>query len=333
MKTFDYIRIADPREIPPPHDRIIDVVVLDMNHGWPNIGHHALVDDVQELSSKIFEELPEIPPLMVRVLSFDVRKGQVVPKFERERFRLFLGTGGPGHIDPHLNDGVAAYAQGVRENPAWEKPLYSLFESILASPDVSLLAVCHTFGVLCRWSGIAEPVLRGEEKGGKSSGLVPNVLSEEASRHPWFSRFAAALPSREFRVIDNRLFDLIPRRKLPAGVLALSWETGANLNGSRSLTMVEMARDPGGEMPRILAVNHHPEIIDRLHLMKVLDQKLARGEVSGVWYRERAETLSVQFDSQEAEQSVALTSEYTLLGPLAFQLRRLVTERLPVNAG
>lgn len=321
MKAFDYLRIVDPNAVPRRSDEILDVVLLDMNHGWPNVGHHALVEAIRNLARSIGS------PLQVRVLSFDVRQALAVPRFDPDRFRLFVGTGGPGHIDPRQNDGMSAHSQGIRENPAWEAPLYELLDAILATPHAALIGVCHTFGVLCRWSGAAEPVLRGPDKGGKSSGLVPNWLSDEALGHPWFSRFAARLPNRQFRVIDNRLFDLIPYNGLPAGMTALAYEAPPREDrSSNSLTMIEMARDPGQSIPRIFAVNHHPEIIDRLHLMKVLDQKLARGEVSGIWYRERAAALGEQFSSAEAEQSVALTSEFTLLAPLEFHLRRLVRE-------
>lgn len=326
MKSFDYIRIPDSAfPIPPAQDETLDIVVLDMNHGWPNIGHHALVDAVRELTDKFFADL-DAPPLSVRVFSFDVRQGQAVPRFDRNRFRLFLGTGGPGHINPRKNDGEAEFAQGIDENAAWQKPTYALFEKIFAADDVAFIAVCHTFGVLCHWSGIATPVLRGAEKGGKSSGLVPNWLSDEAVHHPYFSEFASALPNRRFRVIDNRLFDLIPTGKFN-GAVPLAWESSKVNDPDNSLTMVEFARDRGGVMPRILAVNHHPEIIDRLHLMKILDEKLSRGEVSGIWYRERAAALGQQFDSAAGDQSVKLTSDYTLLQPLEFHLRRLIEER------
>jgi hypothetical protein len=329
LKPFDYIRIPDSAyPVPPPQDDTLDVVVLDMNHGWPNIGHHALVDAVRDMATRFFADL-EAPPVTVRVLSFDVRQGQAVPRFDRQRFRLFLGTGGPGHIDPRLNDGQAEHAQGIEENPGWLKPAYALFEKIFDATDVALIAVCHTFGVLCNWSGVATPILRGPEKGGKSSGLVPNWLSDEAVHHPFFSEFASSLPNRQFRVIDNRLFDLIPTGKFD-GAMPLAYESSKVTRETNSLTMIEFARDRGGVMPRILAVNHHPEIIDRLHLMKLLDEKLARGEVSGIWYRERAAALGQQFVSPEAEQSVALTSEYTLLQPLEFHLRRLIEERTAI---
>ena len=46
--------------------------------------------------------------------------------------------------------------------------------------------MCHTFGVMCRWLGIADAVLRGPEKGGKSFGIVDNLLTDAALEHPWF---------------------------------------------------------------------------------------------------------------------------------------------------
>jgi hypothetical protein len=96
--------------------------------------------------------------------------------------------------------------------------------------------------------------------------------------------------------------------------------------GSTALTMVEVARDPAGTMPRFLGVNHHPEIIDREHIMQVLDEKRARGEVSDRWYDERATTMRDLFRDENERQS-RLTSHYTLLAPLRFHIGRLIGER------
>jgi len=180
-----------------------------------------------------------------------------------------------------------------------------------------MIAICHSFGLVCRWSGIARPVLRDE----KSSGMPLNRLSREALQHPWFSQFARALPDRQhFRVVDNRLFDLIldhPRTSVP-----IAFEAA----GSSALTMVELARSPGGEMPRFMGGNHHPEIVDRDHIMQVLDEKRAHGEVSDQWYEERATTMRDLFRDEQERQS-RLTSHYTLTEPLRWHLARLVRER------
>ena len=50
----------------------------------------------------------------------------------------------------------------------------------LVSNASALIAICHSFGLLCRWSGAAQPVLRAE----KSSGMPTNVLSDAIDTTP-----------------------------------------------------------------------------------------------------------------------------------------------------
>jgi hypothetical protein len=244
-----------------------------------------------------------------------VRRRNHVPK--HGRFQLHIGTGGPGHLDPRLNDGKHEWSQGVEETAEWEAPLFRLFDDILASNDSAMMAICHSFGLVCRWSGIAAPHLRPE----KSSGMPLNRLSREALKHPWFEQFARELPDRQhFRVIDNRLFDLILESSGKS--MPIAFENA----GNTALTMVEMARDAGGTMPRFLGVNHHPEIIDRDHIMRVLDEKREHREVSERWYAERATTMRDLFRGESERQS-RLTSHYTLLEPVRFHLERIVAAR------
>ena len=160
-----------------------------MNHGWPNLGHDSLVHAVQDAACDLTPRL-QASGLRVRALSYDVRRSQMIPEPPGGRFTLYLGTGGPGHIDPHRNDGFAPGTQGVAEDPAWEPRLFALFDQIQASSEGALIAVCHTFGVMCRWSGVAQAVLRSAQKGGKSAGILENMLTAEAVGHPWFSRLA-----------------------------------------------------------------------------------------------------------------------------------------------
>ena len=147
------------------------------------------------------------------MLSYDIRRGHVDARRRRAAgTRSTSAPAGPGHLDPRLNDGVVGRARRAspRTRPG-RPPLFELFDRIRADADAALLAVCHTFGVMCRWLGVADAVLRGPEKGGKSTGIVENVLTDAALAHPWFSRFAEALPDgRRLRVLDNRLYDLIP---------------------------------------------------------------------------------------------------------------------------
>jgi hypothetical protein len=308
---FEYLRAED--SIPSAAADAIDVALLDMNHAWPNIGHDALVHAVLEAALPLRSRL-EDGARRVRVISFDVRRRHLLPAPGNGRFRLIIGTGGPGHLDPRENDGVATWSQGITESAEWEKPLFRLFDEVLSDDDSALIAVCHSFGLLCRWAGVASPVLRDA----KSSGMPLNRLSREAREHPWFSQFASALPDgQHFRVIDNRLFDL---RLLDAGKsVPIAFEAA----GNTALTMIELARDRDGTMPRMLGMNHHPEIIDRDHIMQVLDEKRAHGEVSDGWYAERVTTMRDLFQGENERQS-RLTSRYTFLAPLQYHLERIV---------
>jgi hypothetical protein len=325
---FEYVRVERPGDVPEPDPRAIDVAVLDMNHGWPNLGHDSLVHAVMDAACDAIEAL-EGAGLRVRALSFDVRRSGVLPDPPGARYALYLGTGGPGHIDPRRNDGVAPESQGIREDPAWEAPAFRLFDAIRAEEDAALVAVCHTFGVLCRWSHAAEPVLRGPDKG-KCTGILENVLSWQAGEHPWFRRFAELLrPEGRLRVLENRLFDLVPGGRFPPGVVPIGWET-LDVGGppGEAVTMIEFARDRGGVMPRMFAVNHHPEIVDRSRQLMILDPKRARGEVSDEWYRERLSTLTRAGGDEDVDSRLHLTSDFTLLGPLRFHLYRQVRRRM-----
>jgi hypothetical protein len=327
--AFEYIRVERPEDLPAADPRIVDVAVLDMNHGWPNLGHDCLVHALLDAACAILPIAQETG-VRVRAVSYDVRRFGLIPEAPGGRFSLYLGTGGPGHLDPHANDGASEYSQGIDENPSWQAPLYKLFDDILNDEHAALLAVCHTFGVMCHWSGLARPVLRGPEKGGKSAGVLENVLTPEAVDHPWFGRFGAELRSGgRLRVLDNRLFDLIPTHgAYPRGVVPIGWETlGVGGPRGEALTMVEWARDAGGVMPRIFGVNHHPEIVDRAGQLLLVEQKLERGEVSAQWVAERREALTRTFPDENSEQRLQRTSDYTLLGPLRFHLWRQVRLR------
>lgn len=319
--VFCYRRIDG--EVPPPEDRSIDIAILDMNHRWPNLGHDAIVQVVHEIADRIEELRNEA--MRLRVFSFDIRQKLLVP--DAERFRVFIGTGGPGHLDPRKNDGVSEGTQGIAEDPSWEGPLFRLFDHVQADERSAFFAVCHTFGLVCRWGGFAAPQLRGDRKGGKSSGVVPNVLTEAGQVHPWFRELSAELPDgRTFQVLDSRLYDLvIDPARLPSDATVISHEAE---HARDTLTMIELARDAGGVMPRFLAVNHHPEVIDRPHVMSVLAEKLERGEVTPDWYEERAKVFEDEIAGAARERELRRTSHYSFVAPLEHQVRRLVEERL-----
>jgi len=327
--AFHSVRVLGPGDVPPADERTIDVAVLDMNYGWPNLGHDSLVLGIMDAACDILPGLEE-NGLAIRVVSYEVRKSGMIPEGPRGRYALYLGTGGPGHLDPRGNDGRSPGSQGIMEDPSWEARLFALFDAIRGDDEAALLSVCHTFGVMCRWMDVARPVLRPPEKGGKSAGIQENVLTDEGVRHPWFRQLAEELPDgRRLRVVDHRLFDLIPKPgPLPAGLVPIGHEAcGVGGPPGEGLTMMEFARDRGGVMPRVFGVNHHPEIVDRARQMMLLRQKRERGEVTSDWTDERERIMGETHPDDSEDRLLHLTSDYTLLGPIRFYLYRQVRER------
>lgn len=323
---FQFARVEQGSDAPPADSHVIDVAMLDMHHGWPNLGHEALVHVLQNAVCDLREPLLRAR-LNVRVISYDVRRGQALPEAPGGRHTIYIGTGGPGHLDPAVNDGREG-SQGIVENPAWEPRLFALFDAIRADPGASLFAVCHTFGVMCRWLGVADAVLRGPEKGGKSVGVRHNVLSPEGQGHPWFTPFARTLgAAARFPVLDNRLYDLVARGAAPAGVKLLALDCSDDGTPGDAVTMVEVSDDPAAVIPRILGVNHHPEIVNRQRQLVLLEKKRARGDVNQQWVAERMAALTEPVDADTNDHALHLTSSYTLMGPLRFALYRAIRLR------
>lgn len=323
---FQFARVEQDGDEPAADSRVIDVAMLDMHHGWPNLGHEALVHVLQNAVCDLREPLLRAR-LNVRVISYDVRRGQALPEHPGGRHSIYVGTGGPGHLDPAVNDGREG-SQGIIEDPAWEARLFRLFDAIRDDPNASLFAVCHTFGVMCRWLGAAEVVLRGPEKGGKSVGIRHNVLSPEGQGHPWFAPFARTLGNAaRFPVLDNRLYDLVPNGTLPAGVKLLALDCNDDGEPGDAVTMVAVSDDPAEVIPRILGVNHHPEIVNRQRQLVLLEKKRARGGVNQQWVAERMAALTEPVDADTNDHALHLTSSYTLMGPLRFALYRAIRLR------
>jgi hypothetical protein len=324
----EYGRVERAGDLPPADPHVIDVALLDMHHGWPNLGHDALVHGVQNAVCDLQTDLAAAG-LRFRVLSYDVRRGAQIPDLPGGRHVIYVGTGGPGHLDPAKNDGTSPGSQGIAEDPRWEAPLFRLFDRIRADEDAVLLAVCHTFGVMCRWFGVAEAVLRGPQKGGKSAGILENILTSEAAEHPWFGRLARELPDRRrLRVLDSRLYDLLPRPGPPPDGATLIAHEALGVGGPRgeAITMVEFARDADGVMPRIFGVNHHPEIVNRPRQLTILRKRMERGEVTASWYAERVAALTEDIHDH-GDRALHVTSSFTLLAPLRHYLHREARRR------
>jgi hypothetical protein len=310
-----------PEDEPPVLKSFLDVAVLDMHHGFANLGHASVVERVMRIGQEERKRLGAGAP-GVRVVSYDVRLGAAVPS-SASRFALVVGTGGPGALDPRENDGVSPYAQGIREDPSWEAPLWRFFDAVRKDPSTALLGICHTFGLLARWSGFGEAVARSAAKG-KSAGVVTNLLTGPARTHAWFGGLYHASAGGRIQVLDSRLFDILPTGK--GGVEVLAHEATPDGERGEAMTMAEVERFGDGT-PRIWAVNHHPEIGDageqKARLLRLAESR----HLSAEWLGERLGALEAWNASEAAERRLQITSSYTFEGPVRSILARALALR------
>jgi hypothetical protein len=322
---FTFVRPESLADVPKPDPAFVDVHVLDMNHAWHNAGHDSIVWMLRRLAAEADARLTKAGTT-VRLISYDVRRRMLVPEPPRG-LALYIGTGGPGHLDPRFNRRDDVDAGEIHESDAWEAPLFAFYDAVRNEDRAMLYGVCHSFGLLCRWSGIAQPSLRADDKGGPSIGIVENVLTPQAIEHPWFSQLAVQLPEgRRLTIVDSRHYDLIPTRAdFPPGVTPIAYESAA---AGAALTMCEFARKSNG-MPRIFAANHHPEIPEALELAALLERKLHAGEVSREWYDSRAALVGQLQQRTDRESMRLLVAGYSF----GFLLREGLREAIDAAPG
>ena len=299
---FDVVRVERAGDVPAADPHVTDVALLDMNHGYANVGHDAIVALVRDATTALDDELTRANR-RIRVVSYAVRDHLAVPEHATGRHRLYLGTGGPGHLDPRRNTGDRGPRE-IQEDPSWEAPLWRLFDAIAADGDAAIYGVCHTFGLLCRWSGVAHAVLRGADKGGATSGVGTNVLTPQAVDHPWFGALAEGGAHRAVPVLDSRYYDLIPNDgAFAAGAIPIAFEASVRDGDGPgdALTMLELARDGDGRAPRIFGVNSHPEIGTPERVRELLDRLLERGALTPEVYERRSAMLPMLRDDRRDE--------------------------------
>ena len=136
---LEYVRVTEAADLPPAHPRVIDVPVLDMNHGWPNLGHDSIVHAVHGRGLR--------PPRR----SF-VEVGLTRPRALVRRAAHRHDPGGAAAATPSTSapagpatsirrrTTAARAARASARTPSWEPPLFELFDAIRAHEDAALVS-------------------------------------------------------------------------------------------------------------------------------------------------------------------------------------------------
>ena len=170
--------------------------------------------------------------LRIRVVSCDVRRGLVVPPLPDARGGLYLGTGGPGHIDPALQ-------RRRRRQPGHRR--------VAGLGVAALRALRRRARPPRRGADRHLPHLRRDEPLARRrrSGAARPREGRQERRHrrhradagsrpriPGSARWRSGVADEpghagRIRVLDSRLYDLLPRPAMAATVTPLGFEAAA----------------------------------------------------------------------------------------------------------
>lgn len=214
---------------PDPARRTVRVAILDMYKGDANQGMRCL----RQLLAEAGDRHPEV---RFELEEFDVRAAHQVPDLS---FDLYISSGGPG--SPF--DGA---------DQPWEGRYFSFLDDLMAhnrgtGPRKYLLAICHSFQLLCIHLGLAEVKLR---KSG-SFGVMPVHHTEAGLKDPLFGLLPDPFYGgdfREWQVLQPR-HDRIA--EIGASILAIEKD--------RPHVPLERAVMAMRISPEIVGVQFHPE--------------------------------------------------------------------------
>src|SRR6476659_8267252 len=78
VQVFRYARVETPEDLPGADPRGVDVAILDLNCGWPNLGHDSVVQAVRDTAEHLAPTLGDAG-MYVRAVSFAVRDHELLP--------------------------------------------------------------------------------------------------------------------------------------------------------------------------------------------------------------------------------------------------------------
>ena len=236
-----------PEDLPASDPRTIDVAVLDMNHGWPNLGHDSLVHAVMDAACDVAPELlrprgcacARSPSTCAARGCCRSRPGRAsrstsAPAVPATSTRAPTTACGPSRR------ASARTRRGRRRRSASSTPCRR--DEQRGAPRASATpSACCAAGRARR-----RPVLRGPEKG-KCSGVLENVLTWDGAPAPLVPALRraartgrAAARGREPPVRPDPAARRLPRR---AACRSATRRCGVGGAPGEAVTMIEFARD------------------------------------------------------------------------------------------
>jgi homoserine O-succinyltransferase/O-acetyltransferase len=178
----------------------IKIAVLDLYNGVANQGMRCIRDLLRDANGRY-------GGVNIEFVEFDVRAADEIPDLS---FDIFISSGGPG--SPFDGEGTR-----------WEKNYFNWLDAVLANnqandiPRKYLLAICHSFQMMCRHFQLARVVKRKSD----SFGIMPVHKTSDGKHDALFSLLADpfyAADFREWQVLQPKTSYL---REIGASVLAL----------------------------------------------------------------------------------------------------------------
>jgi homoserine O-succinyltransferase/O-acetyltransferase len=176
------------------------VAVLDLYNGTPNQGMRCIRDLLRDANGRY-------GGVEIQFTEFDVRAREEIPDLT---FDMYISSGGPG--SPY--DG---------EGSQWEKNYFNWLDEVYSNNENNrisrkyLMAICHSFQMMCRHFALAEVVKRKSD----SFGIMPVHKTPPGKHDALFSLlpdpfFAADF--REWQVLQPKASYL---KEIGASILAL----------------------------------------------------------------------------------------------------------------
>jgi homoserine O-succinyltransferase len=197
----------------------IQVAILDMNDGNPNMGIDCLIDIITRWGDQKNKA--------IQYQVFDVRKKGEIPSLD---FDIYLSSGGPG-----------SPIESSQEQ--WDQAYTLWLDKILASNKLVLL-ICHSFQIACRHFNIGNVCLRKS----KQIGVLPVHFIEDNPLFEGLQDPFYALESRSYQIIEPHDENL---KKIGAKIIALE-KHRPEVPLERALMGIQFS-------PYMYGVQFHPE--------------------------------------------------------------------------